>query len=129
MTRPVSGSALIRLALPFALIALVLFGAWLIWWQPEPGAPAANLQVVLGPGASVRVRYVGSGVGNVGFRCDGATIGGDGLEGGRSLTQVVPPGRVTVEFDFPRREERVRQELDLAPGETREVGFRQPGAK
>lgn len=95
----------------------------------DPSAPVADQRVVLAPGATVRVRHDARGFGRVRFLRDGAMIGGDGLEGGSNLTQVVPAGRVTVELEFPDGKERARQELDLAAGETREVVFAVPQPK
>jgi hypothetical protein len=95
----------------------------------SPEHPATNLQLVLRPGATLRVTWQGSGVGQFRFRCGHAVIGGDGLEPGETRTQVVPPGHVIVECTGPERNDKQEQELDIAAGETREIVFRQPPVK
>ena len=92
----------------------------------DAAAPLAGLEIVLKPGATLRVHYEGTGVGQLRVRRERATLLGDGLEAGRSLTQVVPPGRIAVEFRFPGVEQPETQEVEIGAGEEREVVFRLP---
>ena len=93
------------------------------------GTPVTGLEVVLEPGAKLRIRYEGSGVGSASIRRNGANIGGDGIEGGRNKTQVVAPGRIAVSFRYPGREQPEVRELDIAKGEDREIVFKEPAGK
>jgi hypothetical protein len=95
----------------------------------SPEHPATDLQLVLRPGATLRVSWQGSGVGQFHFKSGRASIAGDGLQPGETRTQVVPPGRVTVECAGPARGDKQQQELDLAAGETRELVFKAPAGK
>jgi hypothetical protein len=92
----------------------------------DPAAPLHGLEIVLKPGATLRIHYEGTGVGQLRVRRERATFLGDGLEGGRSLTQVVPPGRIAVEFRYPGIEEPETQEVEVGAGEEREVVFHLP---
>jgi hypothetical protein len=118
-----------RLFLPIALIVMVLVGAWLIWPQPEPRALPREPQVGLESGARLRIRYEGSGVGRALVRRASERVGGEGVEGGRSALEVVPPGKLTVEFRYPGVEAPEVQECELAAGEERELVFKAPPAK
>lgn len=91
-----------------------------------PAAPVADLQIVLGPGARLRARSAGGRVGRFHLQRDGATIGVDELLPGRTLMQVVPPGKVRVELRFPGVDLPEVRELDLAAGEEREIVFEAP---
>jgi hypothetical protein len=95
----------------------------------DPAAPLSGRQVVLVPGAKLRVRYEGAQIGNLSVLRNGAMIGGDGVEGGRTVTQIVPPGKVAVEFRYPGVEQPEVRELEIGAGEEREVLFRQPAGK
>ncbi len=95
----------------------------------DPGAPLTGLQVVLKPGAKLRIRYEGSGIGQVLVHRGRATIGGDGVEAGRSTLQVVPAGKLAVEFRYPGVEVPEVQELELSAGEERELVFKAPPAR
>jgi hypothetical protein len=95
----------------------------------SPEHPATDPQLVLRPGATLRVSWQGSGVGQFHFKSGRASIAGDGLQPGETRTQVVPPGRVTVECAGPARGDKQQQELDLAAGETRELVFKAPAGK
>ncbi len=88
--------------------------------------PASDLQLVLRPGATLRVTWQGSSVGQFHFRSGHAPIAGDGLQPGETRTQVVPPGHVTVECTGPGRDDKQQQDLDIVAGETRELVFKAP---
>jgi len=92
----------------------------------DPGAPVTGLQVVLKPGATLRIRYEGTGVGQASVRRGSAMIGGDGVEAGRSITATVPPGRIAVVFRYPGVEQPETQELVIGAGEERELVFKAP---
>lgn len=95
----------------------------------DPAAPAKGRQVVLEPGAKLRVRYEGALTGDLGFLRNGNRIGGDGIEAGHTLTQVVPPGKLAVEFRFPGIDAPEVRELELRAGEERELVFKAPAGK
>ena len=90
------------------------------------GTPVEGLQVVLEAGARVRVRFEGASgtLGNYTMRRNGAALGGDGLHAGASANEVVAAGKLVVEFRFPGVERPELRELELAPGEERELLFR-----
>jgi hypothetical protein len=118
-----------RTLLPLALIVMVLVGAWLIWPQPEPRALPREPQVALESGARLRIRYEGSGVGQALVRRASERVGGEGVEGGRSALEVVPAGKLTVEFRYPGLETPEVQDVEVAPGEERELVFKAPVGK
>jgi len=94
-----------------------------------PEAPAANQRVVLGPGSTLRLSYEGEDTCHLAFHLGDVRLAGDGLEHGKHMTQSVPPGRVVVEYRRAGNDRKERVELELAPGETREVVLRDPAPK
>ncbi|MBK7644814.1 MAG: hypothetical protein IPJ19_17530 [Planctomycetes bacterium] len=111
-----------RTLLPLALIVLVLLGTWCIWPREETRALAVNP-------ARVHVRYEGRGRGMFDVERQGAVLAESEVFGGTAATQDVPPGKLKLAFHFPGVEAPAELELDLAPGEEREVLFRQPDAR
>jgi len=92
-------------------------------------APAKSRQVVLAPGAKLRVRYEGAQLGDLRVLHNGTLIDREGVEGGRTATLVVPPGKLRVEFRLPGVETPEVQELEIGAGEERELVFKAPTLK
>lgn len=85
------------------------------------GAETGPLELLLEPGAHLRVRYAGA-QDHVQYqvRFEGAIVAGDGVPAGSVAETAVPAGRIVVET-FRGRGARLQTELELAPGEEREL--------
>ncbi|NOT31957.1 MAG: hypothetical protein HOP15_16040 [Planctomycetes bacterium] len=90
------------------------------------GEKTGEVQLLLEPGAQLRVKYAGR-EGYLQYRvlCDGATVARDGVPAGGASETVVPAGRLVVE-SFKTLDLRATQELELAAGEERELVLDDP---
>jgi Carboxypeptidase regulatory-like domain len=92
----------------------------------DAATPAKGLEVVLKRGARLRIRYEGRGIAQASVRRNGASIAGDGIEGGKNATWIVTPGRMSVHFRYPGIEKPEVQDVEIAPGDERELVFKAP---
>ena len=87
----------------------------------EPNVEVRDLQVVLRPGATLRIRYAGAeGYLHCLVRADGAVVCFDGIAAQDDAEITVPAGHLVLDLTLPGTGEEQR-ELDIAVGEKKEV--------
>ena len=94
------------------------------------GTPATGLEVVLEPGAKLRIRYEGNGVGQASVRRNGLNHRRRRhREAGRTRRRSSRRDASRSRSAIPGREQPEVRELEIGKGEEREIVFKQPAGK
>ena len=94
----------------------------------EPSLSTKNVDIVLEPAATLRMRYDGACErASVGIKLDGVRVPGGGIVlRGATADHVVPAGRSSLEVYLWGQGLQPDQAIDLTPGEVREFVIKDP---